>query len=63
MSLIFGKLTQDFVNFEIIRAKVEQGLEDGVAALPEAAAHFRRSASLDATYLVYIGIALLLINF
>ena len=62
MSLIFGKLTQDFVNFEIIRAKAEQGLEDGLAALPEAAAHFRKAASLDATYLVYIGIVLPLID-
>lgn len=62
MSLIFGKLTQDFVNFEIIRAKAEQGLEDGIAALPEATANFRKSASLDATYLTYIGIVVPLIN-
>jgi ATP-binding cassette subfamily B (MDR/TAP) protein 1 len=63
MSLIFGKLTQDFVNFEIIRAKAEQGLADGISALPEAQANFRKDASLDASYLVYIGIVLPLINF
>jgi ATP-binding cassette subfamily B (MDR/TAP) protein 1 len=62
MSLIFGRLTQDFINFQIIRAQVDQGLPEGVAALPQAAANFRRATALDATYLVYIGITLLLIN-
>lgn len=62
MSLIFGRLTQDFVNFEIIRAQAEQGLADGIAALPEAAARFRTAAALDASYLTYIGTSFLLIN-
>jgi hypothetical protein len=57
MSLIFGKLTQDFVNFEIVRAQAEQGNADGIAALPAAAAQFRKTSALDATYLVYIGIS------
>ena len=60
MSLIFGRLAQDFVNFQIIRAQVEKGLPEGLAALPDAAAHFRRAAALDASYLVYIGITTLL---
>ena len=63
MSLIFGRLTQDFVSFQIIRSQAEQGLPEGVSALPEAIAHFKRTAALDASYLVYIGIALLFINF
>jgi ATP-binding cassette subfamily B (MDR/TAP) protein 1 len=62
MSLIFGALTQDFVNFEIVRAQAEAGNQDGIAALPVAAAHFRKVSALDATYLVYIGISLCLIN-
>ena len=59
MSLIFGKLIQDFINFEIVRAKAEQGIADGIAALPEAAARFRMAAALGASYLTYIGISLL----
>jgi ATP-binding cassette subfamily B (MDR/TAP) protein 1 len=62
MSLIFGRLTQDFINFQIVRGQVDQGLTEGVAALPQAAANFRTATALDATYLVYIGITLLLIN-
>jgi ATP-binding cassette, subfamily B (MDR/TAP), member 1 len=61
MSLIFGRLTQDFINFQIIRADVDQGLSDS-ASLSEAAASFRKSTALDASYLVYIGITLLSIN-
>ena len=62
MSLIFGRLTQDFINFIVIRANAAKGNPDAIAALPVAAAAFRKSASLDATYLVYIGISLPLIN-
>ncbi|KAF9649396.1 P-loop containing nucleoside triphosphate hydrolase protein [Thelephora ganbajun] len=62
MSLIFGRLTQDFVNFEIVRAKAEQGNPDGIAALPTAAASFRKTSALDATYLVYIGLGMFATN-
>jgi len=62
MSLIFGALTQDFVNFEIVRASAGAGNPDGIAALPGAAAHFRKVSSQDASYLVYIGILHCLIN-
>jgi hypothetical protein len=50
ITLVFGNLTQDFVNF----AQVLGGnaSPDEVAT---AASHFRHTASLDATYLVYIG--------
>lgn len=54
MSLIFGRLTQDFVNFELVRARAAQGDPTG---LDEAASHFRKTAALDASYLVYIGIS------
>jgi len=62
MSLIFGRLTQDFVNFEITRAGAENGDTASIAALPGAAGHFRRAAALDASYLVYIGISYALID-
>lgn len=62
MSLIFGKLTQDFINFQLVRAQADQGNQDGINSLPGAAAHFRTATALDASYLVYIGILLLLIN-
>jgi len=62
MSLIFGALTQDFVNFEIVRARAGAGDPEGIAMLPEAAAHFRKVSALDASYLTYIGISLYLIN-
>ena len=51
MSLIFGRLTQDFINFE------------GVDQTSTAAADFRKATALDASYLVYIGISLPLISF
>src|SRR5579872_6730156 len=62
MSLIFGRLTQDFVSFQIIRSQAQQGNPDGIAALPDAAAHFRKASAADASYLVYIGMARRLIN-
>ena len=62
MSLIFGALTQDFVDFEIVRASAEAGSPDAIAKLPGAAAHFRKISALDASYLAYIGISLYSIN-
>lgn len=62
MSVIFGRLTQDFVNFQIVRANASEGNPDAIAALPAAAAGFRRAAALDASYLVYIGISPASIN-
>jgi len=62
MSLIFGRLAQDFVDFQIMRTRADQGDPEGIAGLPEAASHFRRAAALDASYLVYIGISFSLIN-
>jgi len=62
MSLIFGRLTQDFVNFQIIRVNADNGDPAGIAALPAAAAGFRKATALDASYLVYIGISHALID-
>ncbi|KAF8149154.1 P-loop containing nucleoside triphosphate hydrolase protein [Crassisporium funariophilum] len=56
MSLLFGNLTQDFVNFGTTVARANAGVPGAAASIPEAAAHFRHSASQSASYLVYIGI-------
>lgn len=55
MSLLFGNLTQDFVEFEAILEQANNGDPNAIAAVPGSAAHFRHTAALDASYLVYIG--------
>jgi len=57
MSLIFGRLTQDFVNFQIVRLGADNGDPASIAALPGVAENFRKATALDASYLVYIGIS------
>lgn len=57
MSLIFGNLTQQFVNFSIATdAANNGGSQDNLQA---AAASFRHVAAQDASYLVYIGLGML----
>ncbi|PPQ92430.1 hypothetical protein CVT25_008651 [Psilocybe cyanescens] len=63
MSLLFGNLTQDFVNFSQTLAAAQQGVVGAAEAIPEAAAEFRRSAGLSATYLVCIGIGMIICTF
>ncbi|KAG1864868.1 P-loop containing nucleoside triphosphate hydrolase protein [Suillus subluteus] len=66
MTLIFGRLTEDFVTFGLAENEYYQSLqsqdpnviEQAQAALDAAASGFRQSASQDASYLVYIGIAM-----
>ena len=55
MSLLFGRLTQDFINFESVLRQANDGQPTAVDSLQEAAAHFKHMAALDASYLVYIG--------
>jgi ATP-binding cassette, subfamily B (MDR/TAP), member 1 len=55
MSLLFGNLVQEFVNFATVTGLAAQGNQEAAARVPEVAANFRRVAGLDATYLVYIG--------
>lgn len=55
MTLLFGNLTQDFVNFGETLALANAGNVTAQAAVPAAAANFRRTAANDASYLVYIG--------
>ncbi|KAG2107280.1 multidrug resistance protein 1 [Suillus discolor] len=66
MTFIFGNLTQDFVAFGLAENEYYQSLqsqdanviEQAQATLDAAASSFRHSANLDASYLVYIGIAM-----
>ncbi|TFK40835.1 P-loop containing nucleoside triphosphate hydrolase protein [Crucibulum laeve] len=58
MSLLFGNLTQDFVNFGTTLNQANNGNATAAARIPEAAAAFRHSAALSASYLVYIGVGM-----
>jgi ATP-binding cassette, subfamily B (MDR/TAP), member 1 len=55
MTLLFGALTQDFVNFSVVLEQANAGNTDAQAQLPTAAAGFRHAAAKDATWLVCIG--------
>ena len=55
MGLLFGHLTQDFVNFGVILGQAQTGDPAAQAALPAAAAAFRHGAGLNALYLLAIG--------
>ncbi|KAL5524544.1 hypothetical protein ACEPAF_9684 [Sanghuangporus sanghuang] len=62
MSIIFGNLTEAFVDF----GTALQGVGDGSATteqLEDSAANFRHVAALDASYLVYIGLGILVATF
>ncbi|KAL1744419.1 ste6-like protein [Schizophyllum fasciatum] len=59
MSLLFGNLTQDFVTFQMMLEQAKAGDADAAAQIPTAAANFRHSSSLNASYLVYIGIGMM----
>ncbi len=59
MSLLFGRLTQDFVSFETtLNFAHPPGMppnQTAIDQIPISAAAFKRSAALNASYLVYIG--------
>jgi ATP-binding cassette subfamily B (MDR/TAP) protein 1 len=59
MSLIFGNLTQDFVNFGIALNKIDPNDPESNTKLDQAAKGFRHVAAKDASYLTYIGMSLI----
>ncbi|THG99669.1 hypothetical protein EW026_g2716 [Hermanssonia centrifuga] len=59
MSLLFGRLTENFVTFGTMLAS---GNSDP-AQLAAAAASFRQAAALNASYLVYIGVGMFVATF
>lgn len=58
MSLLFGRLTQDFVAFGITSESAAAGDPAAQAALPAAASNFRHSAAQNALYLTLIGVGM-----
>ena len=56
MSLLFGNLVQQFVNFSTILANAEAGVPGASEQIPTAGADFRRAAAKSASELVYIGV-------
>ncbi|EIW81034.1 P-loop containing nucleoside triphosphate hydrolase protein [Coniophora puteana RWD-64-598 SS2] len=66
MSLLFGRLTQDFVNFGselvnlegILSTGNSSAIQQAEQSLDSAAVSFRHSAASNASYLVYIGVGM-----
>jgi ATP-binding cassette, subfamily B (MDR/TAP), member 1 len=56
MSLLFGNLVQQFVNFSTILAEADAGDAGASDQIPVAAAEFRSAAAQSASELVYIGV-------
>ncbi|KAH8078408.1 multidrug resistance protein 1 [Cristinia sonorae] len=65
MSLLFGRLTQDFISFQLGFSDPQADINDLTPQLSvaETGARFRREAAKDASYLVYIGLGLFACTF
>ncbi|KAG1889242.1 P-loop containing nucleoside triphosphate hydrolase protein [Suillus subluteus] len=71
MTLVFGDMTQDFVTFSSVQNDYYQALQSNdtnviaqaQTALDAAASELVHSASLDASYLAYLGIAMLVCTY
>ena len=55
MALLFGRLTQDFVNFEMVLGRAHAGDSSAADMIPDAAVSFRHGAAQNASYLVLLG--------
>ena len=55
MTLLFAKLTQDFLVFQTAVAQADSGDQGAAERLPQVAKQFYHSSSLNASYLVYLG--------
>jgi len=56
MSLLFGNLTQDFINFSNAIRDIDPNDPQSIARIDDAARGFRHVAAKDASYLTYIGV-------
>jgi ATP-binding cassette subfamily B (MDR/TAP) protein 1 len=63
MSLLFGNLTQDFVNFTNAIQGINPDDPQSSATVDEAARHFRHVAANDASYLTYIGVGMFICTY
>jgi hypothetical protein len=61
MSLIFGNLTQDFVDFGTALNNLDPNNPDTVSKLDQAASEFRHISAKDASYLTYIGASFIIL--
>jgi ATP-binding cassette subfamily B (MDR/TAP) protein 1 len=55
MSLLFGNLIQDFVDFETAIRNISTNDTESSLMVEEAAHAFRHAAAKDASYLTYMG--------
>jgi ATP-binding cassette subfamily B (MDR/TAP) protein 1 len=55
MSLLFGDLVQDFINFTNAIQAIDPNDPQSTARVDEVAKRFRHVAARDASYLTYIG--------
>jgi len=58
MSLLFGNLTQEFVNFTQIIYQADNNVPGAADQISAAAAHFRHASGMLAIYLVCMGACL-----
>ncbi|KAJ6605662.1 P-loop containing nucleoside triphosphate hydrolase protein [Mycena sp. CBHHK59/15] len=63
MTILFGNLVNQFVNFSIVVAAIDGGSTTAAAELPAVAKAFRHQAGLLATYLVIIGCGMFLCTY
>lgn len=63
MSLLFGRLTQEFIAFGTVLQGAAKGDPNAIAGVPAAAESFRRAAAANASYLVYIGVGMFITTY
>ncbi|KAI9462777.1 P-loop containing nucleoside triphosphate hydrolase protein [Lactarius psammicola] len=63
MSLLFGNLTQDFVDFAIALNNLDPNDPGSTTRVDQAAKDFRHVAAQDASYLTYIGVGLFVFTY
>jgi ATP-binding cassette subfamily B (MDR/TAP) protein 1 len=63
MSLLFGNLTQDFVNFSSALQNINPNDPQASAKIEEAARGFRHVSAKDASYLTFIGVGMFICTY
>ncbi|CAK5279585.1 unnamed protein product [Mycena citricolor] len=63
MTILFGNLVNQFVNFQIVISAIDAGSTEAAAQLPAVAAAFRHEAGRLAIYLVCIGCGMFLCTY
>ncbi|KIY44784.1 multidrug resistance protein 1 [Fistulina hepatica ATCC 64428] len=63
MTLLFGRLVQNFVAFEVVIENIDSGNSTAASDLPAVADAFVHAASLNASYLTYIGVGMMVCTY